>query len=364
MEDTSSNSDTPQQTNMERYQKDPSLKGVVGLQNMGNTCYSNSTLQLIRACSDWNGYCITQNFTELLQNLPDTNNHKRILLAYQDIVKALWSTHKPAYIRPMGFISEIRKAVSGTVYEMFGMPIPNDSHEYLVYLLDNFHEALKKEVPFNEKLLNDNMNSTDKMITLAENGWNRFISKNNSEIVNLFFGMMRKTIHCTNCKNNSYQWEVFNSLKIPCEGNTFEEWIINEVKESEIEDYKCDKCKDSHLAKIYSAIWKLPQNLFVTLRRFNFDGRKNMTQCPYDGEQINFKQFFAEESNDASREWSYELHGISDHHGSHMGGHYTAQFKHPISGEWWLFDDETAHKLEKPHIVSSNYIYYFRSVRI
>ena len=58
----------------------------------------------------------------------------------------------------------------------------------------------------------------------------------------LFFGMMRKTVTCTHCNNNSYQWEVFNTLKIPCEGSTFMDWLANEVKESEIEEYHCENC--------------------------------------------------------------------------------------------------------------------------
>jgi ubiquitin C-terminal hydrolase len=85
-----------------------------------------------------------------------------------------------------------------------------------------------------------------------------------------------------------------------------------------------------------------------------------MSPCPYEGENITFNNFFATESNDNSRNWSYELRGVSDHHGSHMGGHYTAQFKHPISGDWWWFDDESAHKQDKPKFSSSNYIFYFR----
>ena len=155
--------------------QDPSLKGVVGIQNMGNTCYSNSTLQLIRACPEWNAYCLTQNFADL------DNNYKRILLAYQDILKSLWSSYKPAYVRPLGFISEVRNAVKDTVYEMFGFPIPNDSHEFLVYLLDSFHEAIKTEIPYIEK-------TSEEMNIMAENGWNKFASKNTSEIVNMFFG--------------------------------------------------------------------------------------------------------------------------------------------------------------------------------
>jgi ubiquitin C-terminal hydrolase len=349
--------------------KDVSLKGVVGIQNMGNTCYSNSTIQLIRACPEWNAFCLTQDFKEQLKHVSQDNSYKRILLAYQDILKSLWSAYKPAYIRPLGFISEVRKAVKDTVYEMFGLPIPNDSHEYLVYLLDCFHEAIKVETPYKEKEIPSKATENEKMIIMAENGWNKFVSKNNSEVVRRFFGMMRKTIHCTQCKNNSYQWEVFNSLKVPCEGQIFKDWIKNEVKESEVEGRQCENCtkltpgNDKHLAKIYSHIWKLPDSLFLTLRRFNWDRRKNMTSCPYEGENINFTEFFANESNEPSKLWTYELRGVSDHHGSHMGGHYTAQFKHPISGEWWIYDDETAHKQDRPHFSSSNYIFFFRSLQ-
>jgi ubiquitin C-terminal hydrolase len=346
--------------------KDLSLKGVVGIQNMGNTCYCNSTIQLFRACSEWNAYCLTQNFIDQLKNIPDSNNYKRVLIAYQEILKSLWSAYKPAYIRPLGFISEVRKAVKGTVYEMFGIPVPNDSHEYLVYLLDCFHEAIKTEKQFIEKTINDSMTLDEKMIIMADNGWNSFLSKNNSEIVYQFFGMMRKTIYCTKCNNRTYQWEVFNSLKVPCEGITFNDWIHNEVKDSEIEGYQCDNCTnltpgdDRHLAKIYTHIWKLPRSLVITLRRFNWDGKKNILICPYKGDDISFNDFFAQESNDPSRFWKYELRGVSDHHGSHLGGHYTAQFKHPISNEWWRFDDETASKQENAHFSASNYIFLFK----
>ena len=194
-------------------------KGIVGIQNIGNSCYCNSTIQLLRTCPDLNLLCLTNDFTNLKES-----THKNILLAYQDILKALWSASKPAYIRPIGFMNEIKKAVNGTVYQMFGVPIPNDSHEFLIYLLDNFHEALKIDIPYNEITPNT-------MCDMAQNGWNKFVSVNNSKIVNNFFGMIRKTIHCTNCNNNTYQWEVFNSLKIQCDGNTFKEWIQNELKE-------------------------------------------------------------------------------------------------------------------------------------
>ena len=306
---------------------DESLRGVVGIQNMGNTCYCNSTIQILRACQEWNVFCITQDFSQLKDS-----NHKKILLAYQDIIKSICSAYKPSYVRPTGFLSEIRKAVKGTVYEMFAQSIPNDSHEFLTYLLDNFHEALKDDTQDNHFL-------------------------GNSDVIRSFFGTMRNTIYCTNCKNNTYRLEVFNSLKIPCEGDTFKDWIQNEIKDSEIEGYQCDNCNTKSTAKIYSRIWKLPNNLFITMRRFNENRTKNMTKCPYDGSNISFSEFFANESDDPSKNWVYELKGISDHHGSHMGGHYNTQFKHP-SNEWWKIDDETANK-QLPTFSAANYIFLF-----
>uniref|UniRef100_A0A6C0KQD9 USP domain-containing protein n=1 Tax=viral metagenome TaxID=1070528 RepID=A0A6C0KQD9_9ZZZZ len=346
----------------EEPKKDHTLKGVVGIQNMGNTCYSNSIVQLLRASHEWNAFCLTHPIQERLSHISDELPSKRILLAYQDILKSLWSAYKPAYVRPLAFISEVRKAVQGGVYEMFGVPVANDSHEFLVYLMDNFHEALKTQEPYEEKQIPDELSSRDKRIWMAENGWNKFISKENSEIVRLFFGMMQKDICCNNCQNHSYRWEVFNSLKISCDGETFHEWIQNEVKETTIEGYKCDKCNGRHNATIFSHIWKLPHSLFVTLRRFHSNGSKNMAICPYRGETISFSNFFAEESNDPSRYWNYELRGVSDHHGTHMGGHYTAQFKHPLSEKWWWMDDQTAHDLDQPRFSSANYIFFFRKI--
>jgi len=350
------------QPQLQEPQHNPSLKGVVGIQNMGNTCYCNTTLQLIRSCPEWNAYCLTQDFAEQLKDIPEGDSNKRILLAYQDITRAIWSAYKPAYVRPLGFISEVRKAVQGTVYEMFGMPIPNDSHEYLVYLLDHFHEAIKKEVPFHKITPSDSATPAERMRILAQNGWNEFVSKNTSEIVNLFFGMMRKTVECQSCHNKTYQWEVFNSLKVPCDGQHFKDWIRGEVNEStDIDGYRCDTCKTQTAAKKSSHLWRLPPCLFVTLRRFYYTGQKNMTVCPYKGTIISFEEFFADEVEDKIS--NYELRGVSDHHGTHMGGHYTAQFKHPISNEWWWMDDESARLEEKPQFSASNYIFFFRKTQ-
>jgi ubiquitin C-terminal hydrolase len=87
-----------------------------------------------------------------------------------------------------------------------------------------------------------------------------------------------------------------------------------------------------------------------------------MTPCPYRGEILDLQSFFAPETLHDSRNDRYEVRGISDHHGHLGGGHYTAQFKHPLTGEWWNMDDHTASSLPAPSFSSSNYLFYFRRI--
>ena len=337
-------------------EKDINLKGIVGLQNLGNTCYSNSIIQLLRTCNDLNIFMINNNF----KNIPDSK-HKNVLLAYQDLIKTLWSAYKPAYVKSSGFLSEIRKVVSGTIYDMFGHPIPNDSHEFLVFLLDNFHEALKKESSEKKEIIPENASMSEK----AEYAWNNFL-RSYSDIIPLFFGMNRKTIICSKCDNHVYNWELFNCLKIQCKDSSdFSEWLKEEFKQTDIDEYFCEKCKAKNKAYILCEIWKLPRNLLLTLKRFNYDGSKDMTLCPapYTNNNIlDISSFFCEESSDISKNYKFELISISDHHGSHMGGHYTTQFKSPISREWWLLDDEKAIQINSPHFGSPNYVFLYKAI--
>jgi ubiquitin C-terminal hydrolase len=344
--------------------KDPRLRGVVGLQNMGNTCYANSTLQLLRAVPELNTLCLQTNLEEQCVNKDSVP--ARILLAYQDLLRSLWSAYRPAYVRPLGFLSIIRDNVRGTVYENFARPMQHDSHEYMVYLLDNFHEALN--VRAKEARLptpSGNPTTPEEMRDLAERGWTAFVHTNQSPIVDQFFGMTRKTHECQGCSHKSYQWETFNVFKISSSGMTFDEWIQNEYTPETIEGYECTPCKEAsrgrQTLKIQSHVWQLPSTLFVGIKRFTPDGRKVMTPCPYDGKGVSFAPYFAEESLHPSKSWTFECRAVADHHGGHLGGHYSAQFCHPLTNDWWWIDDEASQPMPRgPLFGGSTYVLFFR----
>jgi len=340
----------------------PQHKGVVGLQNMGNTCYANSSLQLLRAVPEWNAFILREDLSSAL--VADKEDRtSAILLAYQDLAQSMWSAYRPAYVRPMGFLNSIREAVRDTVYESFGQPRQNDSHEYMTWLLDNFHESLNEKR--GEKPLPEPPDESEKPMTeQGADGWAAFTHRNVSPVVDLFFGMMRKTIECVECHTKNYKWETFNVFKIPCKGETFQDWFRSECGVSDVEGRNCEIClkagKGPQNAHMYSHIWQLPASLFVAIKRFEPDGRKNQTATPYGGEPISFAEHFAPESPHASKDWTYECRAIADHHGGLHGGHYSAQMAHPVTNDWWWMDDAMTQSVTNPRFGGSNYVLYFR----
>lgn len=334
------------------------LKGVCGIANMGNTCYANSCLQILRASGDWSHYLISTDLIGDSTPLPDkASKESKVLIGYQDMLRTLWSASSPAFIRPLGWLGVVREAVRDSVYEMFAHPIPNDSHEYLVWLLDNFHEAML-------------VKSKGGQVPRAAPGadpWQQFLATNNTRLADSFFGLIHKEIRCHGCNNRSISYEPFNVLKIPCldPAQSFEKWFENYFVDEEFDDYACDSCKPARTkATITQSIWRAPRNLFVSVRRFAHDGRKNNMPVPADGtSEINIiNSYNPLVVKKGSINTKYSLRGVVDHHGSHMGGHYTAQFFHPVSKHWWWIDDESTQYMPEPRFGSSNYIFLYRNV--
>jgi ubiquitin C-terminal hydrolase len=329
-------------------------RGILGIANLGNTCFMNAALQALRHCPEWTVFCSQEKVNEHIQDV--TKPCSIMLLAYQDLLKSIWGSSGPGYVKPFDFYTKLRTVVKGTIYEEFTHRTPQDAHEFLVWLLDQMYMATQKEVDMqirNEKALHP-------MILNAVKGWKGAFEKQYSPLTDLVFGMYRIQYKCTGCSTTHNRWETFNTLKVSVGEEPLEILLQNEFKEEDIDGYHCDACKNKCLAKKSVSIWRLPRLLIVTLKRFTPMGGRDNSQFNYDGGNIILESVFSPESQESTKSKPYKVFATVDHHGNHMGGHYTSQALSPVWKKWHLYDDETANEIKEPRFGVYTYMLFFR----
>lgn len=113
-------------------------KGLVGLQNIGNTCYMNAALQALS-----NVPPLTQFFLEcgLLVNCIQKDRKPGLSLSYLNLVSEMWNKKTRGYVVPHGILYWIR-----TVHPMFRGYHQHDTQEFLRCFMDQLHEELKEHI--------------------------------------------------------------------------------------------------------------------------------------------------------------------------------------------------------------------------
>lgn len=341
-------------------------KGLVGLSNLGNTCYLNSTLQALRNTTELTAFFLEGRHQEFLKGKQESNKSVILAKAYVDLLQCMWSGTRGQSIRPVGFFNDMCRAVDDTVFDQFKMRIAHDSHEFLMFMLDSLHEALAEEVNI---VITRPPPATDAdmMIQKALEFWRDMFRKSYSPMIDLVFGLYQREMHCQRCNKKTYSYETFNCLKVATlqnvESMTLEACLQEELKEETIEEYACDHCAPTRATAIRrTKLWKLPKILFVALKRFSPTGAKLQTPLSLNHQdEVSFDTHFSQASPEPSRLKKYSLFATIDHFGSSHGGHYTSQAKNPLTGKWHGYDDDGVYDLEGPSIGRSTYICCFRA---
>lgn len=168
-----------------------SKKGVVGIRNIGNTCYMNSVLQCLSN---------TKSLTDYVLADPDGVDGK-LIRVYRDLLSRIWTGNDNHPVDTTAFKSAFQR-----LSPRFAGYDQQDSQEFLRLLLDKLHMDVNR-VKIKPRTAPD-VDETLKDNALAADFWQRYLATDNSTVVDLFAGQLKSTLECSVCGHKSITFEV------------------------------------------------------------------------------------------------------------------------------------------------------------
>ena len=91
----------------------------------------------------------------------------------------------------------------------------HDSSELLMYILNSLHEEINRDKSKgNTSFYEPPKKENESEISTSQRFWNLFRKKNNSVIIDLFYGQLRNVTRCLSCGHSETTFEIFNILPI------------------------------------------------------------------------------------------------------------------------------------------------------
>ncbi|XP_068097080.1 ubiquitin carboxyl-terminal hydrolase 2 isoform X2 [Hyperolius riggenbachi] len=338
--------------------KPPKLvQGLVGLRNLGNTCFMNSILQCLSNSKELRDYCLHKSYQ---RDLNSKNCSTAIMEEFARLLQAIWTSSANEVVSPLEFKTQIQRYAP-----RFMGYNQQDAQEFLRFLLDGLHNEVNRVTvrpkPSTQDL--DYLPDSEK----GKQMWNRYLEREDSRIVELFVGQLKSSLTCTECGYCSTVFDPFWDLSLPIAKKSVPEVSLMDcirlfTKEDVLDgDEKptCCRCKARRRCTKKFTIQKFPKILVLHLKRFS-EGRirssKLSTFVNFPLRDLDLHEFASQTSTHAT----YNLSAVSNHSGTTMGGHYTAYCKNPSNGEWYTFNDSRVTAMSSSQVKSSDaYVLFY-----
>lgn len=309
---------------------------VFGLDNLGLTCYLNTTLQCLFSC---------EGFTHNIMN-QNCDPAQILSLSLKNIL-----------------VSDRRKAVKSLIRSLmqrvnyFRFLQHNDINEFITLFFDQYNMEVYNYNKLDIRPVKQNMNDTALSVFLskANKSWYNFVKNENTWFNDLCTGQLVQQIICGNCNKIHHNFETFRVLdvELPADGVTrfnleycvqkfFEKQYINdEDNQGNSDKWICDACKTAAKSIKSCKIVRTPPMFIISLKRFKMNASgndwikdKRHVEVPDELDLNDFSVNYHE---------NFELKAVANHMGSMNGGHYNAFCKR--NDDWFLIDDEDTKKV-------------------
>lgn len=286
---------------------------ICGLNNIGNTCFMNSALQMLVNCTVLSKFILNNEFKSLKLNC-----YKKFLADY-------FSNNVITPLTVKNMVSENNSLFSGFQQQ--------DAHEFLISIIDIIQEEFKKEYK----------DSSQEILGI----------KNNKLVDVILDTNITSIIYCeeTSDKSKTKIGEKVLSLPIPRKKNISLDDCIE--KFTEIEKLSGDSQwlndKDNNYYDAYKRLYikSYPKYLIIHLKRFDYTYGANKISNPIRmNEKIILK-------ND-----TYRLRSIVFHMGNVGGGHYINILNK--NNKWYVCNDSSVSEINNVNkYLYNGYIYLY-----
>lgn len=353
-------------------------KGLSGLMNLGAKCFASSIIQCLSNTLSLTDYFISDKFKEdvnmsssSFKKLPEST----VLINYHNLIRNMWDENQ--IIKPKSFMESV-----AFFHKKYFSMSQQDSHEFMLYLLDLLHRSIKYEIDVDIK--GKVLSYKDQLMKESLETWKRFYENDYSFIVDTFNGTTISNIICNKCGNKNALFEPYNSfsLSLPNMNCTLYECLDHYFDNNEIiENWRCEKCSPgsnpSGCTK-NTKVWTIPNYVIIHLKRFreltpsNVDGMvlrshrlKNTNLVDFPLKDLDLTKYISQDKCD-NNNYLYDLYAINQHSGDLNSGHYWASCKN-LDNNWYQYNDANVSKynLSDDHIkqklvTNEAYILFYR----
>ena len=329
------------------------LPHKIGLQNIGQTCYMNASLQCLTNVEKISKKLL-QMFNQNIINI----QQQPLTYVYSSLLYEFKITDK-SYIIPQTF-----KATLEELNPLFQGNQASDAKDFIFFMIERLHQELKPpENPLNNfaqfDFFKQEMEARDQMLTL-----NKFLNefRNNSSIISdTFYGITSSQMKCEGCQSIKYSFQTFNILN----------FILKKVKEDKSKEFGeenvrnnvinlydafysdnkkenltgenmiyCNTCKALKNGWVQQSIYQLPQIMIIILNR----GRNNKDfREEFQINEIldfhNTPNIFCNIDNQKKYK-KYFLCGIVKHLGeSGSNGHFISYYRNSMNQKFYCYND-------------------------
>jgi len=293
-------------------------------------------MQVLSHTYELNYFLEQETYKKKLRNKVDS----ALLLEWDNLRKILWENN--CVVSPGKFIKTIQKIAEVKQMDLFTGYSQNDLPEFLLFVIDCFHNALAREINITVSGVPEN--ETDNIAIECFEMIKRMYSKEYSEIWNIFYAVHVSEMYSLETgkkiKNTPEPFFMID-LPIPQENKSptlldcFELYAEGEILEGENAWFNEKTGKKENIRKSIK-FWSLPSILVIDLKRFNSTFRKNQILVTFPLDNLDLSKYVIGYKKNT---YIYELYGVCNHHGGNvLGGHYTSYIKN-ANGKWYHFND-------------------------